>query len=143
MPIVPSSELLRAVDGTNWDITEVISGTAKGADKLGERFAKENNLTLHRFPADWNRYGKSAGYKRNVEMADNADALLALWDGKSRGTKHMIDIVRSRVMALCVWKYQETKRCQNCNRKYMPITDPAGNDYHGCFACNSRRWLSR
>ena len=48
----------------------------------------------YRFPADWDKYGKAAGYKRNGEMARNADALIAFWDGKSRGTKHMIDLAK-------------------------------------------------
>ncbi len=65
---------------------------ARGADKLGYDWGKANNIPIAEFPADWNRYGKSAGYRRNVEMAKNADALLALWDGKSRGTRHMIEI---------------------------------------------------
>ena len=52
---------------------EIVSGAARGADSLGERYAKENNLGLHRKPADWDTYGKSAGYRRNAEMADYAD----------------------------------------------------------------------
>jgi hypothetical protein len=59
---------------------------------MGERWAKENNLPIERYPADWDNHGKSAGYRRNAEMAENAEALLALWDFKSRGTKHMIDL---------------------------------------------------
>ena len=74
----------------------IVSGTANGADKLGERYAADRNWSLERYPADWDTHGKSAGYKRNVEMAENADALVALWDGKSRGTKHMLDIARDR-----------------------------------------------
>jgi|TARA_R110000851_G_scaffold130132_1_gene263582 hypothetical protein len=74
----------------------IVSGTANGADKLGERYAGDRNCRVERFPADWDRHGKSAGYKRNVQMAENADALVALWDGKSRGTKHMLDIARER-----------------------------------------------
>jgi predicted Rossmann fold nucleotide-binding protein DprA/Smf involved in DNA uptake len=75
-----------------FDITEVVSGGARGADALGERWAKERGLPLHRFPADWNRYGKAAGPRRNRLMAENAQALVAFWDGESRGTKHMIDV---------------------------------------------------
>lgn len=77
---------------SNQDKVEVVSGTASGADKLGERFAMENNYHLSRFPANWDKYGKSTGYKRNAEMAKYADALIAFWDGNSRGTKHMIDL---------------------------------------------------
>ena len=74
----------------------IISGTARGADKLGERYALENGFILNKFPADWDRYGKSAGYKRNVLMAEHADVLIAFWDGISRGTRHMIEIARSK-----------------------------------------------
>ncbi len=73
---------------------EIVSGTADGTDKLGEKYAKEKGYTVKQFPADWNKYGKSAGYKRNEEMAKYADALIAFWDGKSKGTKHMIDLAK-------------------------------------------------
>ena len=54
----------------------------------------ENGWEVLSFPADWDKYGKAAGYKRNDEMARNADALIAFWDGKSRGTRHMIDLAK-------------------------------------------------
>jgi hypothetical protein len=71
---------------------EIVSGTANGADKLGEKYAKEKGYPIKQFPANWDKYGKSAGYKRNEEMAKYADALIAFWDGKSKGTKHMIEL---------------------------------------------------
>ncbi len=71
---------------------EIVSGAYKGADLLGERYAAERNFPIKQFPADWRRYGKSAGLKRNTEMAAYADALIAFWDGKSKGTKHMIEL---------------------------------------------------
>jgi len=71
---------------------EIVSGTARGADALGEQYAIERGYPVKRFPADWDTYGKSAGYRRNEQMANYADALIAFWDGKSRGTKHMIDL---------------------------------------------------
>lgn len=77
-------------------ITEIVSGTAKGADKLGEQYAKDNNIPIKQFPADWDKYGKAAGFLRNKEMANYADALVAFWDGSSRGTKHMISIAEQR-----------------------------------------------
>lgn len=74
------------------DCTEIVSGTARGADKLGERYAEENNIPVKPFPADWDKFGKSAGYIRNEEMAKYADILIAFWDYQSKGTKHMIDL---------------------------------------------------
>lgn len=74
---------------------EVVSGTARGVDRLGEEFAKRNGLTCHRFPADWDTHGKAGGIIRNKYMGDFAKEtdgrLLACWDGTSRGTKQMID----------------------------------------------------
>lgn len=72
---------------------EIVSGTARGADQLGEKFAQKYGLKLTRFPANWDEHGKKAGILRNIEMAEYAkdDGLLfAFWDGISRGTKHMI-----------------------------------------------------
>lgn len=74
----------------NWDITEVVSGGARGADKLGESFAHFHNKPVKLFPANWDAYGRAAGFKRNKEMAEYADGLIAFWDGTSPGTKHMI-----------------------------------------------------
>ena len=74
-------------------IQEVVSGTAKGADILGEWFAIRFKINIKRFPPDWDKHGKSAGYIRNAEMAKYADALLAVWDGSSKGTKHMINLM--------------------------------------------------
>ena len=71
---------------------EIVSGVYKGADLLGERYAAERNYRIKQFPADWRRYGKSAGLKRNIEMAAYADALIAFWDNESKGTKHMIEL---------------------------------------------------
>lgn len=73
---------------------EIVSGTASGADRLGERYAKERGYKLSLFPAKWDEFGKSAGYLRNKEMAEYADALIVFWDGKSKGTKHMIDLAK-------------------------------------------------
>ncbi len=81
---------------------EIVSGTANGADKLGERYANEKGHPIKQFQADWGKYGKSAGYKRNEEMAKYADALIAFWDGKSRGTKHMIDLANRYKLKLKV-----------------------------------------
>lgn len=83
----------------------IISGGARGADSLGERYAKEKGYGLEVYPADWNKHGKSAGYKRNTEMAEVAHALVAFWDEKSRGTKHMIDIAERKELKVRVVNY--------------------------------------
>jgi predicted Rossmann fold nucleotide-binding protein DprA/Smf involved in DNA uptake len=84
------SLLLEAIKSSGIEITSVVSGGAPGVDTLGERYAEENSLTCTRFPANWEKYGKAAGPIRNRLMAANADALIAIWDGKSPGTKNMI-----------------------------------------------------
>ena len=71
----------------------IVCGEARGADELGKRYAESHGFEVISMPADWEKYGKSAGYRRNEEMAKIADGLVAFWDGKSKGTKHMIDIM--------------------------------------------------
>ena len=84
---------------------EIVSGTAAGADTLGERYAQEKGYEVKKFPAQWDLYGKSAGYKRNQQMAEYADGLIAFWDGKSKGTKHMIDIATNKGLKVRVVRY--------------------------------------
>ena len=86
------------------DIT-IVSGTARGADTLGERYAMLRGYKIERHPANWTRFGKRAGYIRNEEMADNADYLVAYWDYKSRGTMHMINIAKEKKLGVIVIKY--------------------------------------
>ncbi|MEA1980842.1 MAG: hypothetical protein U9N54_07710, partial [candidate division Zixibacteria bacterium] len=75
----------------------------KGVDKLGEEYAEQNYIPLLKFPANWNKYGKRAGYVRNEEMANNADALIAIWDGKSKGTNHMINIAKKKGLLVAIF----------------------------------------
>ena len=82
---------LREIEPYKKDITTVICGGAKGADSLGEKFAKENNIPIQYFLPDWNLHGKKAGILRNIEMAKVADSLICFWDGQSRGSRFMID----------------------------------------------------
>lgn len=99
----------RAVAFSDYAITQIVSGTASGVDKLGEEYARNMGIPVVRFPADWDLHGKSAGYIRNKEMADNADALIAIWDGASKGTKHMIDIAKQKglkVFTVLLGKYK-------------------------------------
>lgn len=87
------------------NITHIISGGARGADSLGERFAREHDIEIIRKPAEWDKYGKSAGFRRNSEMADEGDLLIAFWDGKSKGTAHMIDLANEKGLKIRVVRY--------------------------------------
>lgn len=71
-------------------VDAILCGECKGADLLGKRYAEERGVPVESFPADWKRYGRAAGQKRNKQMADAADCLIAFWDGESKGTKGMI-----------------------------------------------------
>jgi len=93
-----------AIIESGFTITEIVSGCARGVDTLGEKYANLNNLPIQKFPADWNKYGKSAGYIRNGEMARYADALIAIWDGQSKGTKHMIDTAKKYNLTIHIYK---------------------------------------
>lgn len=84
---------------------EIVCGCAKGADDLGRKYAKNLGYKIKEFPADWDAHGKFAGVKRNREMAEYADALIAFWDGKSKGTKNMIEEAKKRGLKVRVIKY--------------------------------------
>jgi len=75
-------------------ISLIVSGGAIGADKLGERYAVEHSVDKLVLKPDWNRFGKSAGFIRNKDIVDNADTVIAFWNGESKGTKHSIDYAR-------------------------------------------------
>lgn len=89
------SAWIDAMRGFYQDV-KLVSGGSKGADALAERYASDNNIETDVFNADWNKHGKAAGPKRNKQMAEVADVLLAFWDGKSRGTANMIDEAKQR-----------------------------------------------
>ena len=89
------------------EITTVLSGAARGPDTFGALWALSQGLELLEYPAAWDKYGKSAGYKRNAEMADNAEALIAVWDGRSNGTKNMIHLAKQQDLKLFVYNLLE------------------------------------
>jgi len=91
--IVDYNLVCDAIKESNFNITHVISGGCRGIDKLGERWAKENNVPCEVISADWDKWGKSAGLRRNREMAEIGDALIAITHG-SRGTAHMIKMAQ-------------------------------------------------
>lgn len=80
----------------------VISGTANGIDQAGERWAEANGVPVERMPADWSAHGRAAGPLRNRGMAAKADALLLIWDGRSRGSANMLQEARAK--KLRIWK---------------------------------------
>ena len=75
-------------------ITQVITGGARGADRLGYRWAWKHQVQHQLFRANWERFGKSAGVRRNHQMAQAGDVLVAFWDGRSPGTAHMVQCMR-------------------------------------------------
>lgn len=102
------NRIIKMIVGTKIpkELVTIISGCARGADTLGEKYAETYGLKLHRIPADWERHGNMAGYIRNREMAKFAasvdeegekprSVLIAFWDGQSRGTKHMIETAKN------------------------------------------------
>lgn len=87
----------RAVRLSGFHITEVVSGRARGADKYGEQWADAHGVPVKPFPAQWLLYGREAGHRRNSQMAEYAEALVLVWDGKSYGSADMLwQMVRRR-----------------------------------------------
>lgn len=93
--VIDYDSVLEAVVNAGFVISEVVSGTARGVDTLGEAIARDYSIPVKEFPADWKKYGRKAGYIRNLEMAEYADALIAVWDGFSPGTKNMINTAKA------------------------------------------------
>lgn len=88
------------------NITEIVSGCARGADFLGIEWADVYGLRIARFPAEWDKYGKSAGFIRNADMGAYADAAIIFWDGESKGTKHMIQTMKRLGKPYSVFNYK-------------------------------------
>lgn len=107
--------ILDAIEASGFEITEVISGGAKGVDSLGERYGTEKSIPVKVFPADWESYGRKAGIMRNKEMAAYAEALIAVWDGNSPGTYNMITEAQSRKLKVYVLRVR-----MNQNLKESP-----------------------
>lgn len=88
------------------DVTEVVSGGAKGADTAGETWAHLNGIPVKRFPADWNTYGKRAGFMRNSDMAVYADGALVFWKNQSNGSANMVTkmVALEKPVRVICWK---------------------------------------
>ena len=115
----------QAIRQSGFEITEVVSGMAPGVDSLAEDWAIENNIEISPYPAQWedltltpcyvkyNKFGKPynvlAGHNRNEQMAKYADALIAIWDGKSPGTKNMIELAKKYNLKIYIYNLMENK----------------------------------
>lgn len=111
--------------------TEVVSGGAQGVDYIGEGLAEKSGVPVKRFPADWKKHGRAAGPIRNREMAQYADRLIAVWDGKSSGTKNMIEEMQKLGKPIYIHYFQrfEGWQCQNCGKMSTGMG--------GCHHCGS------
>ena len=85
----------------------IISGGARGADRLAEQYAKQHTIPIKIFYAEWDKYGKSAGYRRNIDIINEAEMVIAFWDGKSKGTKHSIDLAKKQGKLISVYTFGE------------------------------------
>ena len=78
------------------ETTEIVSGGAKGIDACARAYAKANSIKLTEFLPEYEKYGRSAPLKRNIQIIDYADEVLAFWDGSSKGTNFVIQTCRKR-----------------------------------------------
>lgn len=97
--------LCKELDKIRESIAEVVCGEARGADTLGRTYAYDNAIPIKSFPADWAAYGKSAGFVRNHQMAEYADAAIIFWDGVSPGSAHMIKTMQDLGKDVTVIEY--------------------------------------
>ena len=89
----------------HFNFTELIHGGARGADTLAMLWAEKNDIPVRCFPADWDKYGKKAGYIRNKQMAEYGEILIAFWDGQSKGTRMMIELAKEHNVNVIIVKY--------------------------------------
>ena len=136
---ITDMELIRNEMNAYWleiGAFEVISGMARGVDRIARDIAVASGITVHEMPAEWDRYGKSAGYRRNEDMVALATHGLVFWDGESRGTKHTIDLLTKQNKP-----YRVVRIGEEPDMETPPITSEAGKIAHGaectCAPCVS------
>ncbi len=105
--IVDLEHVRLAYDDCPFEATEIVSGAARGVDQLGEQLAEIYGIPIKRFPADWSK-GRWAGFERNAKMGLYADALLAVWDGKSNGTRNMIQYMKKQGKPTYVYELRQS-----------------------------------
>lgn len=102
--VLEYQKIEKAISESQFFITEVVSGGAKGVDQLGEKYAQRHQIPIKKFLPDWNKFGRRAGPLRNTQMGDYAQALIAIWDGHSRGTKNMIEYATKKGLKVFIYK---------------------------------------
>lgn len=115
-----------AVSLSGFIVSRLISGGARGIDQTAERWAKERlqdaPIPVSRFLPQWSTFGRSAGFRRNVLMADHAEALIAIWDGQSKGTEHMIEAMKDRGKPVYVYRVVAWQ-CTECTHAFYEKDD--------------------
>lgn len=143
--------VVNGIKAANFTISEVVSGGAAGCDALGERWAKENSIVLQRFPARWDLYGRSAGPIRNEEMAQYADALIAIWDGRSSGTKDMITRAQTKNLNVYIHRVDEEWWVSSKKMTFLVVTvdniiidsAPIGRKFVGQHLIKLLKWMQK
>jgi hypothetical protein len=102
--------LVEAITTAPWAPTEIVSGGACGVDQMGQQYAEAKGLPFSLYSADWSKYDKAAGPMRNTEMAKKADALIAIWDGVSKGTAHMIQTAEHYGLRVHILRVEPQKK---------------------------------
>ena len=92
--------------GQTQEEVEIVSGTAAGADRLGERYAVEHGLPVKQFPADWDKLGKRSYHVRNAQMAAYSTHCVLFWDGRSRGTAGMAALAKKHGLVLRTYEVE-------------------------------------
>jgi len=105
-----------AIKISGFEISQIVSGKAKGVDTLGEVWALANNIPVEAFPADWSQHGRAAGPIRNKQMAEYADALIAIWDGETKRTANIILQARNKQLNVFIYIVKDTNVGKSTNQ---------------------------
>lgn len=143
--------VIDAVKASGFTIDMVVSGRAAGVDSLGERWAENHGVSVKPFPADWDKHRKAAGPIRNRQMAEYADALIAVWDGRSRGTGNMIKEASKRGLEVYVhrvdqnWWVSSNKMTFTITTVDNKIIDsaPIGRKFIGQHLVRLLKWMKK
>lgn len=101
----PLGAVFTAMEACGWVPSVVLSGGARGADNYGELWASSKSIPVERYPAEWDKHGKAAGFIRNAEMVSKSEAVVAVWDGLSRGTAHSIKLATEAGLRVFVHRF--------------------------------------